>query len=119
MAAGAAEFLSLCGAAGLDAILVGEIDASLLETRSAKDRFDVLGRLKNHGTRTWNRVTVEAEVYGQDGAFVDEASTYVWATLSPDAEEHFRLSFENPDEHVLDKSSKVVLKVTDAEDDQF
>jgi hypothetical protein len=35
-----------------------EIQASLIETRATKDRFDVVGQLKNVGSHTWNSVTV-------------------------------------------------------------
>lgn len=98
---------------------VTELKVSLIETRVAQDRFDILGRLKNDGSHTWGRVTVEAEIFDKDGKFVDEVSDYLSGTLSPGAEEHFRLSFFNPDEKILNKSSKVVLKVADADEDRF
>ena len=96
-----------------------EIEVSLIETKATKDRFDVLGRLRNEGTHTWDRVTVEAEVYDKEGKFLDETSDYLSIRLSPGSEEHFRLTLANPDESILDKSSKVVLKVTDADEDRF
>jgi hypothetical protein len=98
---------------------VTEIEVSLIETKVAKDRLHVLGRLKNNGGHTWDRVTVEAEIYDKDGKFLDETSDYFSVMLSPGSEEHFRLSFASPDENALDESSKVVLKVTDANDDRF
>ena len=98
---------------------VDEIQASLIETRVAKDRFDVVGRLHNTGSHTWDRITVEAEIYDKDGKFLDEASQYLSTTLSPGVEEHFRLTLANPDAKILDRSSKVVLKVTDADEDRF
>ncbi len=98
---------------------VTEIKASLIETRSANDQFDILGRLTNDGTHTWDRITVEAEIFDKDGKFLDETSDYISVTLSPGSEEHFRLSLSRPDEKILDASSKVVLKVTDADIDRF
>jgi hypothetical protein len=96
-----------------------ELNVSLIERRAAKNRLDVLERLKNVGSHTWDRITVEAEVYDKDGRFMDEASNYISAILSPGSEEHFRLTLENPSESMLDESSKVVLKVTDADEDRF
>lgn len=98
---------------------VTEIEATLIETKVARNKFDILGRLENKGMHTWDRVTVEAEVYDKDGKFLDETSDYLSVTLSPDSKENFRLSFTNPDDEILDKSSKVVLKVTDANTNRF
>jgi hypothetical protein len=96
-----------------------EIHASLIETRIAKDRFDVVGRLHNHGSHAWTRILVEAESYDKDGRFLDEVALYFYLTLSPGSEENIRLSFANPDAKILDESSKVVLKVTAADVDRF
>jgi len=102
-----------------DPAFANDLQASLIETRVGDDGFDVLGRLKNVGGHTWNRVTVEAEIYGKDGKFVDEASNYFAVALSPGAEEHFRLTLATPDEKILKEGPKVVLKITDADDDAF
>ena len=96
-----------------------ELEASLIETKAVQDRLDVLGRLKNMGRHTWDSVTVEVEIFDKDGKFLDETSGYVSAILSPGAEEHFRLTLANPDARTLDESSKVVLKVSDADEDRF
>ena len=96
-----------------------EIQVSLLETKATKDGLNVLGRLNNVGSHTWDSVTIEAEMYDKDGKFLDETSGYISVLLSPDSEEHFRLTFANPDERILDESSKVVLKVADADEDRF
>jgi hypothetical protein len=98
---------------------VSEIQVSLLETKATKDGLNVLGRLNNVGSHTWDSVTVEAEMYDKDGKFLDETSGYISALLSPGSEEHFRLTFANPDAKILDESSKVVLKVADADEDRF
>jgi hypothetical protein len=96
-----------------------EIQVSLIETRVAKDRFDVLGQLKNIGSHTWDRVTVEAEIYDKYGKFLDEASDYFAVALPPGAEEHFRLTLASPDEKVLGGAPKVILKIADADEDRF
>jgi hypothetical protein len=96
-----------------------EIAVTLLERKTTGDQMNVLGKLKNNGKHTWNRVTVEAEVYDKDGKFLDESSDYLSMTLSPDSEEHFRLTLRSADPETLDESAKVVLKITDAHEDRF
>jgi len=96
-----------------------EIQTSLIETRIAKDRFDIVGQLRNSGSHPWTRITVEAEIYDKDGKFLDEVAQYLSITLSPGSEENFRLTLANPDAKILDTSSKVVLKVTAAAVDRF
>jgi hypothetical protein len=91
----------------------------LLERKTSGDQINVLGKLKNNGEHTWNRVTVEAEVYDKAGKFLDESSDYLSMTLAPDSEEYFRITLRSADPETLDESAKVVLKVTDANEDRF
>jgi hypothetical protein len=96
-----------------------DIAVTLLERKTSGDQINVLGKLKNNGEHTWNRVTVEAEVYDKAGKFLDESSDYLSMTLAPDSEEYFRITLRSADPETLDESAKVVLKVTDANEDRF
>jgi hypothetical protein len=97
---------------------ITDIQVSLIETKVAKDGLNVLGQLKNEGGHTWDSVTVEAEIYDKDGKFLDETSGYISAVLPPGSEENFRLTLTSSDEKIL-AAPKVVLKITDAEEDRF
>ena len=96
-----------------------EIQASLMETRVATDRVDVLGELTNQGNHTWYRVTVEAEFYNERDEFLDEASEYLSVSLTPGTKEHFRITLSNPTDQITNGAPKVILKVTNASEDRF
>ncbi|MEM8947119.1 MAG: FxLYD domain-containing protein [Planctomycetota bacterium] len=97
-----------------------EIQVSLVETRMAENRIDVLGKLQNTGDEHWDRITVEAEFFGPEGQFLDEVSDYMSIGLAPGDEENFRITLANP---ILElrrgADTEVRLKVTDASTSRF
>src|SRR5262245_2797090 len=64
---------------------VREIETTLLETRPLQNGpsggLYVLGRMKNVGKHTWERISIQAEFFDEAGRFMDEAtsSTYFGA----------------------------------------
>jgi hypothetical protein len=96
-----------------------ELEASLIDVRSTKDRIDIRGTIRNHGKHTWERVVVEAEFYDEEGVFIDETSEHIAASLSPNAEEHFRLTLSSPDLRIVESEPKVTLKIADASESRF
>lgn len=96
-----------------------EIEVSLIDVRHATDRIDVRGMLRNVGTHTWERITVEAEFYDDQGTFVDETSQHIAAALRPNSEEHFRLTLLTADPKIIAGKPKVALKIADASESRF
>ena len=96
-----------------------ELKTSLLDARFLKDEVVVLGKVSNLGKHKWQSVTVEAEFYGKDGRFLDEASHSLSASLRPGSEENFRITLRKPSEEVMTNSPKVTLKVADASNYPF
>jgi hypothetical protein len=96
-----------------------ELEVSMIDVRTTKDRIDVRGKIRNAGRHTWERVTVEAEFYDDKDVFIDETSQHIAASLRPNAEEHFRLTLPSPDARIVDGKPKVALKIADASESRY
>ena len=104
---------------GQPANMADEIQATLIESHIDDSHSEVFGTLTNIGTRTWNRVTIEAEVYDQDGKFLGEGSEYLTVLLAPGDEENFQISSYRLRGLSGAGEPKVVLKVVGGDDGQF
>ena len=88
-----------------------ELTISDVQRRSADRTLEIVGLITNQGSRTWSGVTIEAEFFDASGAFVDEATEYLRADVSPNAQEHFKVTIVNPPAALSDPDSKIVVKV--------
>jgi hypothetical protein len=88
-----------------------ELTISDVQRRSADRSVEIVGLITNKGNRTWSGVTIEAEFFDASGAFVDEATEYLRADISANAQEHFKVTILTPSAALSDPGTKMVVKV--------
>jgi len=71
-------------------------ESSGLSLKITKERIDedfvLLGEVKNSGNIEWTSVKVKAELFDQEGNFIDECTERVDQKISPDKVVNFKLS---------------------------
>ncbi len=89
-----------------------ELSVSEVSKRANGTAIDVIGLITNQGKHKWSSVTVKAEFYDATGNFLDENTEYLRSDISPEAREHFKMSFHTSEPKVLAADTKMVVKVS-------
>ena len=96
-----------------------DLHVAVLEKRIVDSRLEILGTIQNAGKTKWENIELDAEFYGADGKFVDEASARVSSSVEPGAIEHFKMEIKNPSEQIRSDSARMELKIADAYSSPF
>jgi len=54
--------------------------------------FKLLGNIENKGNKSWSSISLKAELYDQDGNFIEQCEEYVQQTSKPESIINFKLS---------------------------
>lgn len=68
-----------------------DIQVNLSSTSFGEDGVIFVGYLENTGEHTWSGIEIEAEFFGPDGTFVDEANERLNIRLAPGEKENFKV----------------------------
>ena len=97
--------------------------ADLIATYEAKrynDGFvEVIGTIENTGTVDWSHLTVEAKLFDDNGEFLDQLLDYISITIPTGGKETVIIGKNKFPEQRWTRTSKVIVRVTDASYDRF
>ena len=57
-----------------------------------EDSVEFIGIVANNGSDTWDMISIEVELFDEDGKFIDECSEYISSPLAPSKSENFKVS---------------------------
>ncbi len=84
------------------------------EKRYINGTIEILGLVANHGKVNWENITVQAELYGKDGKFLDQLTGRVAANILPGGTDHFKLSAKEFPGERWEAITDMKVKVADA-----
>ena len=88
-----------------------ELTISDVQRRSDDRSVEIVGLITNKGNRNWSGATIKADFFDASGAFVDEATEYLRADISANAQEHFKVTLMTPSAALNAPGTKMVVKV--------
>ncbi len=91
-----------------------DLQIKVLETRKNDSNMEILGTIQNNGKTMWENIELDAEFYGPDGKFVDEASGRVSSSIEAGKTEHFKITIKDAPERITGENVRMELKVADA-----
>ena len=74
----------------------------------------ILAKIENKGSDTWQRITIEAEIFDKDGVFVDECATSIREKLRPAESENFDIYCSGWKDNDLSDIGEINLIIKDA-----
>jgi hypothetical protein len=80
----------------------------------ANNNLVILGAVKNSGTDTWNNIKIEAEIFNQDGVFINECRTNLRNDLKPAQQENFKVVCGDDGSNLPTDYGVVNVRITDA-----
>ena len=74
--------------------------------------IDVIGTLKNNGTRPLQHTEVVADLFGKNGEFIYQCKTWISETIPVGAQANFKVSCHGITEEIYQGYSSYTLKVS-------
>ena len=68
------------------------LEIKITKERISKTDFVLLGKVKNSGDIKWTSAKIKAELFDEEGNFIDECTESVNQKISPNTEVNFKLS---------------------------
>ena len=90
-----------------------------IEKRYINGNLEIFGIIDNHGKVNWENIVVEAELFENNGKFLDEIRGSICTNLSPNSSEHFKISSKEFPESRWNLISESKVKVSDAYHSKF
>lgn len=90
------------------------LSVSIAKERIADDEFTLIGTIENNGDTKWSSVSLKAELFNEDGEFIDECTEYVNQTTIPGSKLNFKLSCGSCSKFQLRDYKSYKLAITDA-----
>jgi len=80
-----------------------------------ENEFILLGTIQNNGDMEWTQVSLKADLFAEDGSFLDQCEDYVSEQLSPGEFIYFKMSCGSEcSQFALQNFSTYKLVITDA-----
>ncbi len=95
-------------------------DAKLVITSHSERIIDnsliIIGTFENQGKNTWKHIQLEAEMYDDQGNFINECIGSVSSKIAPSQSENFKIKFSSECSYKSDfpEYKNIVLKIKDA-----
>ena len=81
-----------------------KLEATIEKNNKIKNGWAFLGTLTNGGEHSWDNVTVQIELFDEEGNFMDESDGYIEGAIAPGTTHNFKVTF-----HTCDEDKEIVF----------
>lgn len=92
-----------------------QLISTIRTERIADGEFTLLGEIENRGLESWSMINIKAELFDENGNFLDQCEDYISGTSSPGSVIKFKMSCGSDCSSIaLEKFAEYKIEIVDA-----